>query len=145
MRSLLRQFGLALAVLIAWPLLGGGAHAWASFILTPPPGWSDSHSEGSDAPVPDGQTDPNSGEHPSPNDPGRYVGDHPLWWTGLGQSGGCGSTSLVSTSGGSIPPAFAGAAQVSLAPLQAAEWLYLGDAQDRPPPFPSRLFRPPRA
>jgi hypothetical protein len=36
-------------------------------------------------------------------------------------------------------------ARLALPPVLVASWLYIDELASRPPPFPSRLFRPPRA
>jgi hypothetical protein len=65
-------------------------------------------------------------------------------WMGLGQSGA--GSSAPSTIGGTGVSGIHAAvvANPKLPPLLLVGRLYLADLDSRPPPFPSRLFRPPR-
>jgi hypothetical protein len=87
--------------------------------------------------------DGNGPQSPSPLD--RLTQARHAWWMALGQSGtGAGSTSSSSSGSGSGLHA-AVSVRFVLPTAQVAGWFYIDDLESRPPPFPSRLFRPPRS
>jgi hypothetical protein len=144
MRSWACQFGVSLAVLIAWPLLGGGEVRAAFLVRTTGASETDSGMTGGDS-----RSDGESDEHRSPEapvDPGRFLRIDSLSWAGLGNTAsgaGFGGTSVSPDSGGFTSSA-AVFSHVNLPPAQLVRWSYFVDVQYRPPPFASRLFRPPR-
>jgi hypothetical protein len=143
MRSLAYQFGLSLAILFAWPLLGGGSQAHASFLVPSPIPSSESGMNGCDTAAPDSERNQEADKQPGRDIPVRVNGVDPLLagaQTGAGAAGASGS----STVGGSVLQAAAVFSHVNLAPLPVVRWLYFEDVHFRPPPFSSRLFRPPR-
>jgi len=159
MHSSPTQFGMALATLVVWLLLGAGNQAWAGIMLTPPsepPALAFLVDDALHAVpgMPTGEVGQYSGmlERPSeervPETPvpaHLCLVYHPLWNTGLGQSpGSCASTSGVSTV--SVPGLHATLnAPVVPPPRAVVRRLSFADIQFQPPPFPSRLFRPPRS
>jgi len=143
MRSWACQFGLSLAVLIAWPLLGISNQAQAAFLVRPP-GWSQSASETTDMGSGDDRESNREADKQLPNVSAR-LGADTLWWAGNSPSGaGCSGTSGAPSGAGSVLQVVALFSPVHLSPLQVVRWLYFEDVDDRPVPFPSRLFRPPR-
>jgi hypothetical protein len=144
MRCLGYQFGLSLAVLLAWPLLGGGNQTQAAFLI-PGNGSTDSSRGmstlefGSQPDYPNTPTEKRLSE-----DLAWLLGVDPLRGSGLTRAGsGCGSPPSGPSLSGSVFVADSSSA-VNLSPLSVARWLYFEDVHYRPPPFASRLFRPPR-
>jgi hypothetical protein len=158
MRLLPSRFGLALLALVLAPLLGTGSRAQAGYLVIDPAlrttffdtGRSNAGSgmtgaaEEKEA-FPRRVQEPNDRHWPlAPSCPGCLLRTPDLWWMGIGQSGsGAGGVSTLSVTGGSGLHAAVGA-KLTLPPLQAVGWLYIDAVESRPPPFPSRLFRPPR-
>lgn len=141
MRSLATQLGLSLAVLLAWPLLGGGSQAQASFLVCSPD-YASVESGMVDRPlVSDSEADQQRGSDML----ARLARSDSLLWTGLAQSGaGAAGAAGASSGGSSVLQVVAVFSQVNLSPLPVVRWLYFEDVSYRPPPFSSRLFRPPR-
>jgi hypothetical protein len=144
------HLGISLLALAVGPLLGFGARAQAGYLVTDPaarPAILDS-SAGAGATATkvvepqQKRNDENRSDAPWHSD--RLLTTHHLWWMGLGQSGtGAGSIPTSSGSSGSALHATVGT-RLALPPVQLTGWLYIDELQSRPPPFPSRLFRPPR-
>ncbi len=144
MRFSCYQFGLSLAVLLAWPLLGGGSQAQASFLVRAPD-YSGTESGMADGTV---AAEPESNQEVDKRNCRdvlvRVAGAYSLW-VGLAQSGAGAAGASGATSGGSsVLPAVSVLLQVNLSPPSVVQWLYFKDVHYRPPPFSSRLFRPPR-
>jgi hypothetical protein len=147
MRALAYKLGCFLLVLIAWLLLGG-SRANAAFLIQTN-GLLESSAVMSDAEL--GQDDDFLS---SPNqERGREALDRLsrlkdtdfVWWSGLAQAGsGCGSAAAGPSVSGSGPGTAAISSAMNLSPSQVVRWLYFADMHYRPPPFASRLFRPPR-
>jgi len=153
------QFGLALTTLVVWPLLGAGNQVRAGFMLNPPAehsplsftvhdallivdGGMDSSDEVQDSTLLRQPREERIPESRAPGPPCLVF--FSLWTLGLGQSpGGCTSTSGVSSVG--VPGLHATlSAPVVLPPRAQVCRLTISDIPFQPPPFPSRLFRPPR-
>jgi hypothetical protein len=140
MRSRISQFGLPVGVLVAWLWLGAGNHAHAAFLVRPV-GSSDAESGMATAAT---DSDSDAPERSSPKVPARLFAADPLWAV-HGQSGaGCSGTSVAPTGAGSVLHATV-FSHTDLSPLPVVRWLYFEGVDSRPPPFPSRLFRPPRS
>jgi hypothetical protein len=139
MRPWTYQFGIALVVLFAGPLLGAGNPARAAFLVRTPGGAE------AEAGMAVGE-DSDSESRPSPEKPSaRVLVSDSAWWSGFASSGAsCGGASAPPTSSVAGLPAAALSSTVNLASVPALRWLYFADVQDLPPSFPSRLFRPPR-
>jgi hypothetical protein len=153
------QCGIAFVAVALAPLAGLGPCARAGYLVTDPAvrsnfsgcGLSDAGAAMGGATSAENPSDrrghPSQGENtpylPSPSD--RLSPAHDALWAGLGQSGaGAGSVPTTSAGAGSALYAAVGARLV-LSPVQLTGWLYIDELQSRPPHFPSRLFRPPRA
>jgi hypothetical protein len=145
MRSLASKLGLSLALLLAWPLLGGGNQAQASFLVGSA-GYSNNESGMMDGVVAsESEVNQDVDQRRCPNLLARMAGGDPLAWAGLAHSGAGAAGASGSPSGGSsVLQAVALFSQVNLSPLSVVRWLYFEDVHYRPPPFSSRLFRPPR-
>jgi hypothetical protein len=153
MRSPACQYGLSLTALLALPLFGAGARVEARFLRVDPSqhrGILAEMLEGSSSSVPVGTVgEPRSessgpADEERPQEPARLALRSLEVWQGFGSTNtSCGSPSgFVSHSGSGTYVAVS--EQVGLPPLQMAGWLFLDEVQSRPPPFASRLFRPPR-
>jgi hypothetical protein len=159
MRSWACQVGFAVLAVALAPLAGMAPRAQAGYLLTDPGlrsaaggnGICDAGAGMGGAASGERLADPREPRHgdgngpqsPSPLD--RLSQARDAWWMALGQSGtGAGSTSPLSSGSGSGLPAAVGV-RFALPPAQVAGWFYIDDLESRPPPFPSRLFRPPRS
>lgn len=143
MRSLASNLGLSLAVLLAWLLLGGGNQAQGSFLVRSPA--EAGLESGMGAGVADSKASQDTDKQACRNALARLVGSNHLVWSALGQSGsGMAGASRVPSGSNAVPQAAAVLSPVNASPHSVARWLYLEDVQYRPPPFASRLFRPPR-
>jgi hypothetical protein len=149
MRSPACQLVLALATLLVGPLLGFGGRASANYLVRTPPGPATVSLADLDIlPQTGGWGETGTSE----TDPARKIDPQPTHtlplgdlWAGLSNSGaGCGSPSSAGGSVGASGPAAAVSVPVTLPPLLLVRRLYFEDVCCRPPPFPSRLFRPPR-
>jgi hypothetical protein len=141
MRSLATQIGLSLAVLFAWPLLGGGSQAQGSFLVRTPA------CSATESGMMDGTTaaEPESNQQRRPDIHTRYTDVDALLLAGLPHSGaGTAGAAAGASNASSIVQAVVPMTQVNLAPLQVVRGLYFEDVRFRSPPFASRLFRPPR-
>jgi hypothetical protein len=144
MRSLTCQFGISLAVLTAWPLLGGGEVRAAFLVRTAGVSDMDSGMTGGDR-----ENDGEPGERRSPEappDPAQLLRLDFVSWAGHSHSAsgsGFGGTSVAPGAGGSVLHA-AVSFSANLSSDQVVRWLYFEDVHYRPPPFASRWFRPPR-
>ena len=145
MRSLATKIGLSLAMLLAWPLLGGGSQAQASF-LVPLAGYSGVESGMTDgAGFGEADATQDADQRNRADALARVAGIHPLLLAGLVPSGaGAAGASGAPSGASSVLQAVAVFSQVNLSPLPVVRWLYFEDVHYRPPPFSSRLFRPPR-
>jgi hypothetical protein len=154
MRSVAFQFVFSLTALVVQPLLGVGARIQASYLVVDPLRHSatlaqmmecsstSGMAEAENEPKTESDRDLNKRRLPDPTS--FVLGSFDLCWTGPSQSGtGCGSPSGFVCVGGSGQYA-AISALVNLPPLQVVRRLYFKNVHCRPPPFPSRLFRPPR-
>jgi hypothetical protein len=158
MRTWAGQFGIALLAVAFAPLAGFGPSARAGYLVTDGgfrsavvgKGGPDlalgmsgaANSQESSDPRDRQQPNGNGPQSPSPSS--RLSQAYHVLWMGLGQSGaGAGSIPTGPVSGGSALYAAVGA---RLLPMHAqlTGWLYIDELESRPPPFPSRLFRPPR-
>jgi hypothetical protein len=139
MRVAAYQFGLSVSLLLAWPLLGGGNPVQAAFLVQ-----TNSASEAGEM----GAAGTEFDKSPTPSDDRLPEGSgrvHLLRWTGAATTGaGCGSASGSTTGGSAVFPA-ALDSEAKVSPTQLVRWLYFEDLHYRPPPFASRLFRPPRS
>ena len=156
MRSWACRFGIALLALALAPLAGFGSRAQAGYLVHDPAlrsailgnDFADNAADMSGAATGQDQSYPQDQKHPDGNGPQspspttRLTQAHHLWM-GLGQSG-AGAGSVPSPSAGGSALYAAVGLQLAPPPVHLAGWLYIDKQESRPPPFPSRLFRPPR-
>jgi hypothetical protein len=158
MRSSPTQFELALLTLVVWPLVGAGDQARAGFLLANPferPPLStlaaEARADGDGMAKSEVPQESASAQQPrderAPDVPApanTLLESYSLWTFGLGQSAGNGTTAAgASGISVSVLPAALNA-PVDLLPHPEVCRAYFADLLFRPPPFASRLFRPPR-
>lgn len=146
MRTLTYQLGLSLTLLLAW--LGLGSHAQAAFIVRVNGGIEAEMgmSEAEFGLENDSAVDASKDRLPeTPEHVDRPLNFDFLWWSALAHNtNGCGSTAASPNVSGSVPFATAFSSMVNRSSSQLVRWLYFEDVHYWPPPFASRLFRPPR-
>jgi hypothetical protein len=140
MRLVACQFGLSLTVLLTGSLLGG-SQAHAAFLVRA----HDSQEVASGMSASDDMSP--TKDEPAPKAPPAYSpapGDESLWWGSAPQSGNGFGGVPGGASGVGPTPAATISSPVPIPAAHAVRWFYYVDVQCHPPPFASRLFRPPR-
>jgi len=140
------QFGVALLALVLGPVLGVGGSAHAGYLVKRPLERFAVTGTDAESGMADAESDPSKEPLPATPGPTTHLREsYHLWWMGLGNSG-AGSNPVSTSAGSGVSVLHANVfSQVNLPPLQVVGWLYFGEVHYRPPPFASRLFRPPRS
>jgi len=140
-----------LIVLLAWPWLGLGGSARACFVLGPLAAPPERESSSAGLAL-DGTLDSGArydatadAERQSPKGSSWWANLSPAWH-GLQTGAATGGMSPFESAPGAGGPGLVGILAPDFPPDggEKAERLFLGDERFKPPPFASRLFRPPR-
>jgi len=152
------QFGLALLTVVVWPILGGSNQVRAGVILNnalelPPlfgpmedsPTWGMTLSRSEEQPNGASPSQPSEGSSPSsPRTEYSILVCYSLWTFSLGESAGTSSSTSGVSGVGVSGLQMTLNEPVDLLSQQADGRLYHDFVKSRPPPFPSRVYRPPR-